>query len=100
MDIEAAAPHLIEPCRLVAVLFRWAPGDSIETDVRSKLPFVFPHVVAVLALHDPRRLRLVLRRQVPLKHVGRLNDVVIDADENHFVYVHKGVTFWVLTRVR
>ena len=37
---------------------------------------------------DPRRDVLVLRGQVVLEHVGRLDDVVVDADQDHVVHAH------------
>jgi hypothetical protein len=39
-------------------------------------------------MHQPRRLIDVLARQMILEHVRRLNNVIINADQNHVILVH------------
>jgi hypothetical protein len=39
-------------------------------------------------MHQPRRLIDVLGRQMILEHVRRLNNVIINADQNHVLFIH------------
>jgi hypothetical protein len=47
-----------------------------------------PLVDAVLVADDLGHLVGPLRRDVVLPHVGRLDEVVVDADEDHVVHLH------------
>ena len=43
---------------------------------------------AVRVVHQPRRLIQILLRQMVLEHVRRLNNVIINADQDHVFLVH------------
>ena len=71
------------------------PGDRVEPDVGDLEVEEVPHVGAVGLVHDVGRDVAVLRGQVVLEHVGRLDDVVVDAHQDHVVDLHGGnATRW------
>ena len=70
-------------------------GDGVQPDVGDLVLVVVPSERAVVALLQLRRELLVLRGQVLLEHVGRLDDVVVDAHQDQVVHVHR-----LLPRVR
>ena len=65
------------------------PGDRVEPDVGDLRALERPHVGVHLVFVDHARGVLeVGLRHVPLEEVGRLDDVVVDADEDEVVHVH------------
>jgi hypothetical protein len=88
VDVVTTRPDLVEPCRLDAVLLLGPPGHRVERDVGDYGVAELPHVRAVGVVHQPRRVVLILLRQMVLEHVRRLDGVVVDADQNHVFFVH------------
>ena len=88
VDVVATRPDLVEPRRLDAVLLLGPAGDRVERHVRDDRVAELPHVRAVGVVHQPRRVVHVLLRQVVLEHVRRLDGVVVDADQDHVLFVH------------
>ena len=86
--VVAALADLVETLRLESVLLLGPAGDRVERDVGNDGVAELPGIRAVGIVHEPRRLVLVLLREVVLEHVRRLDDVVIDADQDHVVLVH------------
>ena len=64
------------------------PGDRVEPDVRDRLTVEDPHVVAGVGVLDARRVVGELRRHPALEQVRRLDEVVVDADEDHVFEPH------------
>src|SRR4051812_30235549 len=93
MDVETAGAHLVEGGRIHAVLTLWPYGHGVETDVRDHRAVEGPHVGAVVAALDSRCHVGVLRGKAALEHVGRLDEVVVDRDENEVVSAHEP-TIW------
>ena len=89
VDVVRALADLVERGGLEAVLLGRTAGDRVEPDVGDggalELPHVGVHLVDVD--HAGRALEVGLRH-VALPHVGRLDDVVVDADEDEVVQVH------------
>ena len=88
LHVVGALAQLVEAGRVHAVFLGRPAGDRVEPDVRDVEVEELPHVGAVGAVLDPRRDVLVLRRQVVLEHVGRLDDVVVDADQDEIFEAH------------
>ena len=88
LHVVGARAQLVEARRVHAVFLGRPAGDRVEADVRDVEVEELPHVGAVGAVLDARRDVLVLRGQVVLEHVGRLDDVVVDADEDHVFDAH------------
>ena len=88
LHVVGALADLVEARRVDAVLLGRAAGDRVEPDVRDVEVEELPDVGAVVLVHDVRRDVLVLRREVVLEQVGRLDDVVVDADEDQVVEAH------------
>src|SRR5581483_7660829 len=65
----------------------------VETDVHDLLALVLPHVGAVVTRHHPGRDITPPLGQGRLEHVGRFDDVVVHADEDHVVELHAGSPF-------
>jgi hypothetical protein len=85
VDVVATGPHLVERGRLDAVLLARPPRDRVQPDVRDLRAVEHPDVVAAVGVHDARCHVGVLRRDASIEQVGRFDDVVVDADEDHVV---------------
>ncbi len=91
IDVPTAAAHFVEPGGLHAPFLPWPPDDRVEPDVRVLAVFVTPHLTAVLGFDDAR-CSLGQRGGNPtLEHVGRLDDVVVDGDQNVMAVPGTGV---------
>jgi len=88
VHVVAADSHVVERGGLNAVLLRWAADDGVEADIGDLVAVVDPDVGPVLAADELRCLVLILGRQQPVEHPPRLNDVVVDADQNHVLSAH------------
>ena len=88
VDVPAALPHLVEGRGLEAVLLGRAADDGVEPDVGELLALEEPGVAAVLPPDEPGRLRPPPLGQVALEHVGGLDDVVVDADQDQVLHAH------------
>ena len=88
--VVATGAHLGERLGVEAVLGGRAAGDGVEADVGQLGAVVGPHVDAVVALDQLRRLVPVLGRQVRVPHAARLDDVVVDRDQDEVVQLHGG----------
>ena len=88
VHVVGALAQLVEARRVHPVLLGRPAGDGVEPDVRDVEVEELPRVGAVGAVLDPRRDVLVLRGQVVLEHVGRLDHVVVDAHEDEIFEVH------------
>ena len=84
-DVVAAGPHLVEALRLDAVLLLGAPGDGVERRGLHHDLAEDPDVGALVVAHELRRPVLVLGVEVVGEQVGRLDEVVVDADEDEVV---------------
>src|SRR5207248_6617043 len=78
----------VEARGVEAVLLGRATGDGVEPDVLRPLPLEEPVLAAVVVGEHLRGAVPVLRRDVPLEHVRRLDDVVVDTDEDEVFDVH------------
>jgi hypothetical protein len=89
VDVVGAPPDLVERGGLEAVLLRWPARDRVEADVRDLDALERPHVgfEIVLVDHLGRALEVGLRELVR-EELGRLHDVVVDADQDEVVGVH------------
>ena len=88
VDLPAARPDLIKTLRLQPVLLLRPTRHRVERHVGDHHITELPRVAAVRVVHQPRRLIQILLRQMVLEHVRRLNDVVVNADQDHVFFVH------------
>ena len=88
VHVVAAGAHLVEGGRVDAVLLLGPARDRVETDVGDRLVVEDPHVVAGVGVLDPGRAVGELRREPALEQVRRLDEVVVDADEDHVLDLH------------
>ena len=89
VHVEAAGPQLGVGARVEAPLLRGPAHGGGHAEGRARLlALEDPLVDAVLVAHHLGRLVQPLLRHVVLVHVGRLDHVVVDADQDHVVEVH------------
>ena len=89
IDLPAAGPDLIEALGLQAVLLLRAARHRVERNVRDHHVAELPGVRPVGVVHQSRRLVQILLGQMVAEHVRRLDDVIVDADQDHVVFVHQ-----------
>ena len=88
VNVICARTHLGKTGWVKAPLF-FGPGDnSIESHCAHRLTLEGPHVMAPLVLLILWCLILVLCRNMSIKHVWWLDNVVVDADENQVLNLH------------
>ena len=90
VHVVATGAHLVEGGRVDAVLLLRPAGDRVEPDVGDRLAVEHPHVVAGVGVLDAGRAVGELRRHPALEQVRRLDEVVVDADEDHVLDPHAG----------
>ncbi len=88
VHVVAARSHLVVAQWVEPVLLRRAAGDGVEPHVLGALAFEQPELAAGLVFCDPWRLVAVLLGDVGVEHRRRLDDVVVDTDQDHVVGVH------------
>ncbi len=88
IDLVAARPDLIQTLGLQAVLLLGPAGHRIQGHVGDHDVAELPGITAVRVVHQPRCLIQVLLLQMILEHVRRLDDVIINADQDHVFFVH------------
>ena len=98
VDVVATDPHVVERGGLDAVLLGRAADDGVQADVGDLVAVVLPDVGPVLAADELGGLVLVLGRQQPVEHPPRLNDVVVDTDQDHVLSAHFVLPFCRSTR--
>jgi hypothetical protein len=90
VDVVATRPHLVEALRLHAVLLLGPAGDRVERrglhDHLAERPDIGPLVIA----HELRRPVEELGVEVVDEEVGRLDEVVVDADEDEIIDFEHG----------
>ena len=88
MDVVRTGAHLVEPGGVETPLRLRPRHDGVQADDTGLVAAVHPAVDAVVVLHDPRRVVDVLGREAAVEHVGRLDDVVVDAHQDKIVNIH------------
>ena len=91
VDVVATGPHVVERLRVHRVLLGRTARDRVEPDVRQLRAHELPHVDAAVLAHEARRDLGVLLRQAALEQIGRLDRVVVDADQDEVFEAHGGV---------
>ena len=93
VHVVATDPHVLERGGLDAVLLGWPADHGVEPDVGDLVAVVEPHVRAVVPADELGRLVLVLGGQQPVEHAPGLDDVVVDADQDHVFSAHSVLPF-------
>ncbi len=88
VHVVAAGPHLVVAAGIDVEVLRVLPGNRVEAQVAALQVAVPPLLDAPLVGAHLGCELLVFRRDMVVEHVGRLGDVVIDADQNDVVRVH------------
>jgi len=88
VDVVATRTDLVEALWLDSVLLFRTTSHRIERHVGDDGVAELPAVGAVVVVHQARGVVAVFLRQVVLEHVRWLDGVVVDADQNHVVFVH------------
>jgi hypothetical protein len=88
MHVITPGPDLIQPLRLQSVLLLRPPRHRVQRRVGDHGVAELPHVSAVIAVHQPRRVAGVPRRQMINEHVGRLDNVIVHTDQNQIIALH------------
>ena len=89
LDVEASFADLVEAGRVDSVLLGRTARDRVEPDVRHLELQELPDVRAVVLVDDLGREVPVLGGKVALEQVGRLDDVVVDTDDDHVLGAHR-----------
>jgi hypothetical protein len=90
VDVVAPPPHLLVRARVDAVLLGPATNHGVEADVGLLDALEHPHVGAVGLVDAPRRPVPPALGDPPLEEVGRLDGVVVDADQDQVLCAHGG----------
>ena len=85
VDVVAAGADLVETLGLQPVFLPGPPGDGVEGRGLHDHLAEDPDVGALLVADELGGAVLVLGRQVVDEQVRRLDEVVVDADEDHFI---------------
>jgi hypothetical protein len=88
VDVVTALAKLIIGGRLEAVFLAHAACDGVEGDRGHLDALVFPVLGAGRPGLQFRRSGQCLARQMPVEHIGRLGDVIVDADDHHVFHLH------------
>jgi hypothetical protein len=88
IDLVAAVAHLPERHGVHAVLLGRSAGDRVQPEVRAALVAPYPHVGPVRCADHTGPAVAPPLGKVALEDVGRLDDVVVDADEDQIVDLH------------
>ena len=96
VDVEASRPHLVVARGVDVVHLPGFACDGVQAHVPSANLAVVPLLDAVGLEHHPGGAVLVLCGNVRIEHVGRLGDVVVDADQDQIVLVHAAHPFALL----
>ena len=89
MDVVHTGTHLGETGRVAAPLLGRPAHDGVETAHPGLFALVHPLVDAVVVGEDDRCLIAILLGYVAQEHVGRFDDVVVDADEHQIIDIHR-----------
>ncbi|CAB4977509.1 unannotated protein [freshwater metagenome] len=82
VNVVTASSHLGECGGLDSVLFVRLAGHGIQTNIGQLLALIEPHIASILGNNYARRSVFVLRRQMVLEHVWRLDNMVIYRDQD------------------
>ena len=88
--VVAAGPDLVEALRLEAVLLLGPAGHRVEGGRLHDDLAELPDVGALVVADELGRPVLVLGLEVVDEEVGRLDDVVVDADQDEVVGIEHG----------
>ena len=88
VDQVRRRPHLRERARVQAPLLLGPRHGRVEPEDPELLALELPVLLAVRLAYEPRRAVLVLRGHVVLEQVGRLDGVIVDAEDDHVFDVH------------
>ena len=89
MDVVHTGPHLGEAGGVAAPLLGGPGHHGVEPADALRLALIDPLVDALVVGDHDRRLVPVLGRHVTEEHVGRLDDVVVDAHQDQVVGLHR-----------
>ena len=84
----AARAHLGVFGGIEVVLLGWAAGHGVQADADGPLALELPDVAAVLGSHDVGLAVGIATRPMGVEHRRRLHNVVVDADEDHVIWLH------------
>jgi len=89
VHVVTARPHFAVARRVdVEHLWRFA-GDGVQPEVATLLVAIPPLLESMLVRFDPGRQVSVLCGNVTLEHVGGFRDVIVHADEDHVICLHR-----------
>ena len=88
VDVVRAGRISANPSRVEAPLLLGPADDRVQAHRADLLALEHPLLDAVVAHHDVGHPVGVLGRHVALEHVGRFDDVVVDADQDQVVELH------------
>src|SRR6185437_15689973 len=86
--VVAPGAHLVERGGLDPVLLPWPSCDGIEPDVGNDRPIEGPNFRTVVLSDDPGRVIGELGWHSSLEQRRRLDEVVVDADQDHVLGLH------------
>src|SRR5207249_475572 len=81
VDVVAAGPHLVEASRLHFPVLALAADHRIQPDLEEDLSIEVPDLVAFLRYDNTRRVRIELRGESSLEHVGWLDEMIVDREQ-------------------
>ena len=90
VDVVGAGAHLREGHRIETPVLLRPPDHRVQCDRAGDVALELPLLHAGFGDDDPRGLVGVLRRHVTLEHVGGLDHMVVDADQDHVLKLQGG----------
>ena len=89
MDVVGTRAHLRKGHRIETPILLRPTNHCVQRDRAGDVALELPLLHASVGDDDPRGLVGVFRGHVPIEHVGRLDHMVVDADQNHVVKLHR-----------
>jgi hypothetical protein len=94
VDVPTALAHLVVGDGLAAIFLANPADHGIEPNVARAAPFVEPVLDALFIATELGHQVLVLNRCMVVIHRRRLDDMVVDADDDHVFEFHVPVPLW------
>ena len=88
VDVVDPGAELVDRGRLHAVFLFRSADDGVERDRRNLHALIVPEIGAIRLGPELWRRGQRITREVTIKQVGWLGDVIVNADEHHVVQLH------------
>ncbi len=88
VDLVTTRPDLVQTLRLQPVLLLGPARDRVQRNIGDHDVAELPGIRTIGVVHQPRRLIQIFLLQMIPEHIRRLDDVIINADQDHVFFIH------------